>query len=84
MTGVQTCALPILEARLARLDEDTERYNEANRALDGTLSISKGLASYVPGEDANFKSVFSRADKDMYESKVRFHKEHREYDRRRT
>ena len=73
-----------MEARLVRLDEDTESYNEANRALDGTLSISKGLASYVPGEDANFKSVFSRADKDMYESKVRFHKEHREYDRRRT
>jgi hypothetical protein len=41
------------------------------------------MAAYIPGEDANFKSVFSRADKDMYDSKVRFHKEHSEYDRRR-
>ena len=68
---------------LAGLDEAAAKYNEANRDLDGILSISKGLASYRPGEDMTFKSVFSRADKDMYESKVRFHREHSEYDRRR-
>lgn len=72
-----------MAARLVRLDEDTARYNEANMDLDGNLSISKGMAAYIPGEDANYKSVFSRADKDMYESKVRFHREHSEYDRRR-
>ena len=72
-----------MASRLAGLDEDAAKYNEANRDLDGILSISKGLASYRPGEDMTFKSVFSRADKDMYESKVRFHREHSEYDRRR-
>ena len=71
-----------MSAGLARLDEDTALYNEANRDKEGTLSIAKGQASYKAGEDRSFKSVFSRADKDMYESKVRFHKEHREYDRR--
>ena len=73
-----------MTAKLAGLDDDIARYNEANRDKDGILSISKGQASYIPGEDVTFKSVFSRADKDMYESKVRFHKEHREYDRRRS
>ena len=72
-----------MASRLAVLDEAAAKYNEANRDLDGILSISKGLAAYRPGEDMNFKSVFSRADKDMYESKVRFHREHSEYDRRR-
>ena len=63
-----------MAAKLARLDEEVAKYNSENEAAEGELSLSKGLAAYVPGEDENYRSVFSRADRDMYENKAAFHR----------
>ena len=70
-----------LDDMLRRFDKALALYNEENEALDGNVSVSKGRAAYIPGEDATYKSVFSRADKDMYVNKSEFHKTHRAYSR---
>jgi diguanylate cyclase (GGDEF)-like protein len=65
-----------LAEKLSRLDEEIALYNEANRELDGDLSLSNGQAAYKPGEDRTYKNVFSRADQEMYANKSEFHKAH--------
>ena len=59
-----------------------ESYNNAHSRTGPTVAC--GMAVYNPKTDKSFTEVFERADRDMYESKVRFHKEHKEYDRRRS
>ena len=62
--------------RLKKYDEAVGLYNEKNSGMDGKISTSTGVAAYRPGEDKEYKSVFIRADKDLYVNKAAFHKEH--------
>jgi len=50
------------------LIEAFERAMEENRK-NGKVVVSAGLAEYRPGEDADYHSVFERADRAMYKRK---------------
>lgn len=63
-----------MASMMARFDKEVILYNEEHRESDGELSVSKGQASYIKGEDKTYRSVFSRADKNMYQNKTELHK----------
>lgn len=66
--------------RIRKYDEAVSLYNEKNSGLDGDVSTSKGLAAYIPGVDMDYRSVFVRADKDLYANKAVYHESHRPRD----
>lgn len=51
-----------------------EEFN-ASSEYDAVLSVSKGVAYYMPGQDTTFSDVFARADKIMYENKRAYYRE---------
>jgi diguanylate cyclase (GGDEF)-like protein len=66
--------------KVNQLDKEIELFNEKHKDLDGSLSLSMGQAVYTPGKDETYRSVFGRADQEMYTHKNEFHKGHRDYD----
>ena len=57
--------------KMNNFDFVIDQYNKNSDENDAILSISKGLARFVPNQDNSFKEVFMRADEDMYLSKRR-------------
>ena len=50
-----------------KLDQVTERENASlPPAENAVISFSKGAASFIPGQDTEFREVFKRADEQMY------------------
>ena len=70
-------AIPFLGTALeaARVNAENDGAEEAK------ISFSKGAATYRKGEDAEFRTVFKRADEAMYRDKDAYYREH--YDPRR-
>ena len=58
-----------VRARLAQLDRAVEEFNAAEKLFPADLTLSRGAAVFRPGEDTSFRSVFIRADEDMYSNK---------------
>ncbi|MBO4277484.1 MAG: diguanylate cyclase [Clostridia bacterium] len=66
-----------VEVMFAKLDEAIERTNETLAAQAGMpLSLSKGVAEFVPGDDRSYKQVFKRADVAMYYNKNEYYKKY--------
>ena len=56
----------------AKIDTEVEL---ANRNLTGAkVSLSKGYATFRPGEDKEYRAVFKRADQSMYRDKEAFYR----------
>jgi diguanylate cyclase (GGDEF)-like protein len=71
---------PDTERWFADLEEALKSQELADRPYNAPLAIAKGVAAFCPGEDKEYRDVFRRADKSMYEAKVAYYKAH---DRRR-
>mgnify|MGYP002852291396 FL=1 len=67
---------------LMRFDNAVIAFNRTNDLYTEELAISKGAATFNKELDANYKSVFDRADKAMYACKEEYYRTHN--DRRRT
>ena len=63
-----------LPPRLAQLDRVL--------AEGGSAAVSKGCASFVPGQDRQYQEVFRRADQAMYEDKKAYYAANRDRRRR--
>ncbi len=55
-------------ANRKKLMKDFNRQVETN-AGDGKVVVAAGMSEYLPGADENYGSLFSRADRKMYERK---------------
>ncbi|MBO4385095.1 MAG: diguanylate cyclase [Clostridia bacterium] len=64
-----------LDALIKRLDDEIENFNKNEKRYVMTLSFSGGGAVYHPGDDADFKEVFRRADEAMYNRKNSYYLE---------
>ncbi len=53
---------------LLKLETSTGNYNAAMTKY--TFSVAVGIAEYDPDEDADLRSVFNRADENMYKDKI--------------
>lgn len=73
-----------LELRLLfdRLDDELAKTNAVPRPYEAPLVLSKGAAVYKPGEDPDYKSVFRRADRAMYEDKAAYYTKYADRRRR--
>lgn len=58
-----------LTSRFEQLLSEVENFNLHEKHYAMTLSLSCGGAVYQPGQDADFKEVFKRADQAMYQNK---------------
>ena len=58
---------------LENMDAAIAAYNAADTECPATLSLSRGEADFIPGQDQSFRDVFDRADRRMYECKVEYH-----------
>ncbi|MBR5746307.1 MAG: diguanylate cyclase [Clostridia bacterium] len=59
-----------VEETFKKLDSEIVLANEKlSQQTAMTLSLSKGAAEFIPGEDNTYKQVFKRADVDMYFNK---------------
>ena len=65
---------------LADLEKTMQSQYPAGRPYGGPLAMARGFASFRPGEDKDYRDVFRRADKSMYEEKAAYYRAH---DRRR-
>ena len=59
-----------------RMEEELSALNRTERPYSVPLTVSKGMAVYDPASDADFKSVFKRADLAMYEDKRAYYAVH--------
>ncbi|MCR4843014.1 MAG: diguanylate cyclase [Eubacterium sp.] len=65
-----------IRRQFARFDEQLRVFNSENEKYEEDLAISKGVAVYSAGMDADFASVFARADEDMYRCKEEYYRKH--------
>ena len=59
--------------RISNLKRLISEFNQSNKAYPFELSLSMGSATYDAEADDNFRSVFRRADRNMYSSKKIHH-----------
>jgi len=71
---------PDAERCLADLEKAMQSQDSADRPYGGPLAMARGFAAFRPGEDKDYRDVFRRADKSMYEEKAAYYRAH---DRRR-
>ena len=58
-----------VELMFQKFDRILEEFNAEGTKYGCDLTIAKGSGSYIPGQDHNFQTVFSRADEMMYKDK---------------
>ncbi len=63
-----------MESGFAKVEAAIAEFN-ASSTYKVTLGASRGVAEFVPGQDASYKEVFSRADSVMYENKRAYYRE---------
>ncbi|MCR5655552.1 MAG: diguanylate cyclase [Lachnospiraceae bacterium] len=71
-----------IRRQFARFDELLRSFNATNDKYEEELAVSKGVAVYDPEIDAEYASVFSRADEAMYNCKAEYYKTHGDRRRR--
>ena len=64
----------VLKEKIAALDQEVTRYNEAHTGKEGILTISAGGSVYNPETDHTFHDIFVRADKVLYARKEAYHR----------
>ena len=77
---MQTATADEMERLFRGLEDALDAENRTEKAYHVPLSISKGYAAYVPGEDNEYLEPFRRADEAMYRDKAAYY---RTRDRRR-
>lgn len=55
---------------LSVFTDEIRRFNRNNTKYEQKVQIAIGIATYEPGEDKSFQTVFRRADSIMYENKI--------------
>ena len=71
-----------IEGNMASFVQAVDEFNKENECKDKekrsdfTLAVSVGYASFEKGVDREYKNVYDRADKAMYETKEAFYKSH--------
>lgn len=73
LDGVQQADV---ERRFRDLDAALSLKNKTERPYKEPISISKGAAAFHPGEDKEYRDVFRRADKAMYQEKATYYTAH--------
>ena len=68
------CTEKELEKRFETLEELIGEFNKEEKPYGIALSLSHGGTEYIPGEDAEYKDVFRRADRNMYENKANYYR----------
>lgn len=63
-----------MAGKLKEVKESIRAFNASGRADGTALAISMGLTAYDPGSDADYKTVFARADRQMYAQKRDFYR----------
>ena len=71
-----------MEQLFRLVEEELTRINQTEWSYEVPLALAKGGAVYMPGEDADFKAVFKRADQAMYEDKWAYYETHGDPHRR--
>jgi len=73
--SIEACsdAKQVAELYLTRFDERLAAFNKENDRYELELSVSKGAAVFDDRLDKDFKSVFSRADREMYACKSAYY-----------
>ena len=61
--------------RLNGLDNEITNFNNSKKEYDIALSLAHGSSEFVPGQDKEYKDVFTRADKAMYSNKADFYRD---------
>ncbi len=77
---VENASSEDMVTRLELVEQAVADFNASDRPFPVDLSLSMGAAVYRPGEDADFQSVFVRADATMYRRKGANHRRSRESD----
>ena len=54
-------------------DSSLDRFNTQEKNYEMEISVSKGFAVYIPGEDSDYRTVFKRADDAMYVNKEAYY-----------
>lgn len=63
-------------ALLKEFDKKMENYFITKEGILLRLTVARGLAEYIEGQDKNFRNVLERADKLMYENKKEIKKKY--------
>jgi diguanylate cyclase (GGDEF)-like protein len=71
----RTSSPQTLQASFDLLNEKLDSFNTVERTYKKTLSFSKGVASFVPGQDRNCMDVYRRADADLSKNKALYYKQ---------
>ncbi len=71
--AVVTGGEPDMAELLRRLDEAVADFNRNPHPYQRPLTISKGAAAYLPGQDTECRAVFRRADEAMYQDKANYY-----------
>lgn len=62
--------------KFSEFDDVLTDVNRAPERAGLPVSVSKGAATYRPGEDAGFRDVLRRADQEMYHDKAAYYATH--------
>lgn len=65
-----SCSEEELFSRFGALDSEIAAFNAGDKEYEPDLSLSHGGAVFEKGTDVEFRDVFRRADKSMYEDKA--------------
>ena len=65
----------VLEGKYRQLTQTIAEFNRSEKKYAMTLSFSWGGAVYRPGQDADVKAVFKRADEEMYRNKNDYYRQ---------
>lgn len=79
---LNTISEPEVQNGISRLEYRIASDNINEKPYKKPLSISMGFAIYRQGEDKEYKEVFHRADKRMYEDKAAYYLKHGDRRRR--
>ena len=58
-----------------QLDKELASFNANEKNYEMTLSFSRGASVYRSGEDADYQTVFKRADEAMYANKGQYYRQ---------
>ena len=74
--------LESMKQRFGLLDWELEELERIEKKYAFPLALAKGAAAYIPETDADFMTVFERADQAMYEDKRKYYEEHKDRQRK--
>lgn len=73
---LNTGSEPEVQNSISRLEYRLAADNTAEKPYKKPLALSMGYAVYDPGIDKEYREVFQRADKNMYDDKASYYRTH--------